>query len=65
MTTHPSKKTNGRYMRVRERSTGKTALGVKGEHGTVWVQFNDLSHPQSHNWHLHPRSRFHRLRGHA
>lgn len=54
-----------RFLHVRHRVTGETAIGMRQPGGTVLVQFDSLLHTQSHGWHLYPRHHFfrHRRRG--
>jgi hypothetical protein len=51
-----------RFMRVRHRDSGKTAIAQRGPRGTVLVQFNDIEHPHGHGWHLYPRHHWERRR---
>lgn len=51
-----------RDLRVRHRASGEGALGKKAPGGCILVQFDRITHPQSHGWHLYPRHHFHRRR---
>lgn len=51
-----------RYLSLRHKATGATALGRKVTNGLVLVQFDRAAHPQAYGWHLYPRRAFQRIR---
>jgi hypothetical protein len=55
----------GKYLRVRHKATGETAIALRRPDGLMIVQFDRYPHPLAHGWHLFPRHHFHRLKGRA
>lgn len=51
-----------KFLYIRHKATGKTALGLKAPDGCVLAQFDHHSHRHSHGWHLYPRGAFVRRR---
>lgn len=49
-----------KMIRIRHKDSKEPAIGLKVKGGLVLVQFNRLTHPQSHGWTLYPRHHFER-----